>query len=105
MKFEVGDRVKINKQATIDDFTKNFWNGCKFDTLSFLQFYGDEDKTFKVIHLNSKSVDLEDTELKCTKECINVNILRKIEVKEMTIAEIEKELGYPIKIIKEDKED
>lgn len=104
MKFKVGDIVKINKQATIEDFTKNFWNGCCSNTLNFLKKYGHLEKVFKVEFVNEDYLDLLNIEDDTYNELVNVNILKKTEVpiKEMTIVEIEKELGYPIKVIKED---
>lgn len=102
MVFKVGDIVKINKQATIEDFTKHFWNGCQIATLNFIQNYGDKDKTFKVVRLDDECLDLKEIENNCVSKSVNINILKKISVKEMTISEIEKELGHPIKIIKED---
>ena len=40
--FKVGDKVRINKQATIEDFTKNYWNGCQMGTLDFIRSNADE---------------------------------------------------------------
>ncbi len=102
MEYEIGDRVKINKQATIEDFTKHCWNGCQIDTLKFIQNYGDKDKTFRVVRLDNGCLDLKEIGSDCVNELVNINILKKISVKEMTISEIEKKLGYPIKIINED---
>ena len=104
MKFKVGDKVKINKQATIEDLTKDYWNGCCDNTLRFLNKYGIYVKIFEVKYVNEDYLDLINIEDDTYNEYVNVNILKKIEtpVKEMTIAEIEKELGYPIKVIKED---
>lgn len=102
MKFEIGDRVKINKRATIEDFTKDFWNGCQVNTLDFLRSYGDKDKLFKVIYVDNNYLDIKDIENNHLFELVNINIFEKVEIKEMTIAEIEKELGYPIKVVKED---
>lgn len=99
MKFKVGDKVKINKQATIEDFTKDSWNGCQENTLNFLRSYGGEDKIFKVIYVDNDYLDIKDIENNHLLELVNINIFEK--VKEMTITEIEKELGYPIKVIKE----
>lgn len=104
MKFKVGDKVKINKQATIEDLTKHFWNGCCSNTLIFLDKYGHLEKVFKVEYVDENYLNLINIEDDTRNEYVNVNILKKIEtpVKEMTISEIEKELGYPIKVIKED---
>lgn len=102
MIYEVGDLVKINKQATIEDFTKHCWNGCQINTLKFIENYGDKDKTFRVVHLGDEYLNLKEIGGNCVYEVVNINILKKISVKEMTISEIEKELGYPIKVIRED---
>lgn len=102
MEYEIGDIVKINKQATIGDFTKNCWNGCQTDTLDFLREYGAEDKTFRVVRIDDGCLDIKEIGSNYVNELVNINILKKMQVKEMTIHEIEKELGYPIKIIRED---
>lgn len=99
-KFDIGDIVKINRNATIHDFTKNFWNGCKSDTLKFIGLYGSEekqDKTFRVIRTHSDG----DIEVAGFDYIVNGNIFELVKVKEMTVEQIEKELGYKIKIIKE----
>ncbi len=96
MKFQVGDKVKINTQSTIEDFTKNHWGGCQIGTLNFIQGYGDINKEFIVEESYDRYVRLKG-------RFVNNNILQLVEKvkKEMTIAEIEKELGYSIKIVKE----
>ena len=102
MEFQVGDLVKINKQATIEDLTKNHWNGCQSNTLEFLKKYVDKDKTFEVVSNYEDFLNIKEIGSNYLIELVNSNILKKIQVKEMTVSEIEKELGYPIKIIKED---
>lgn len=107
---KVGDTVRINKKATIEDFTKNYWNHCKLDTLEFIEKEGDSDEIFVV----KNKIDNDCVSLKKKKsdygyyvfyENVNINILEKIEedVKEMTIEEISKELGYKIKIKEEEE--
>jgi hypothetical protein len=93
-KIEVGDIVKLNKKAKIEDFTKNYWNGCQISTLDFIKNYWN-DEEFIVEDVNDRWAKLEGLLVN-----INILILVKKSKKEMTIAEIEKELGYPIKIIK-----
>lgn len=95
--FNIGDKVKINRQATIEDFTKNNWGGCQIDTLNFIKYYGDINKEFIVEESYDEYVFIKG-------KCVNNNILQLVEKakKEMTISEIEKELGYSIKIVKED---
>ena len=106
---KVGDKVRVNKKATIEDFTKNYWNHCQSDTLDFIEKEGDSDKIFDVISkidndcvcLKRKKSDYDDYD---DYDNVNINILEKIEedVKEMTIEEISKELGYKIKIKEEE---
>lgn len=100
MKFKKGDTVKINKQATIDDMSKNYWNGCQMDTLNFIRRYANRNKIFKINYIsqNNDYVTIND---EIEEYLININILELVDKKEMTILEIEKELGYPIKVIKE----
>ena len=101
-KFKVVDTVKINKQATIEDFTKNHWNGCQNDTLEFIKEYGNTDRTFivnKITPMNNLSV----VEFECVNHNIFELIKKKENVKEMTVSEIEKELGITgLRIKKED---
>lgn len=94
--FNVGDKVKINRQATIEDFTKDHWEGCQIDTLNFIRDYGDMNKEFIVEESYDKYVRLRG-------KYVNKNIIQLVEKvkKEMTISEIEKELGYSIKIVKD----
>ena len=102
---KVGDRVRINKKATIEDFTKNHWNGCQMTTLAFIKQQGDSDKIFVVEEsCNDDCVDLKSKESNEHYILVNINILEKIEedVKEMTIEETSKELGYKIKIKEEE---
>lgn len=77
MNYEVGDIVKINKQATIEDMTKNFWSGCQYTTLEFLRNCAYKDKTFIVIKINGNSVDLQETENCRVYQLVNKNILKK----------------------------
>lgn len=102
---KVGDRVRVNKKATIEDFTKNHWNGCQMTTLAFIKQQGDSDKIFVVEEShNDDCVDLKSEESNEHYIFVNINILEKTEdvVKEMTIEEISKELGYKIKIKEEE---
>ena len=107
MKFKVGDKVRVNKQATIEDFSKDWWNGCQFSTLNFLRTYADKDEIFIVTEQRDRCLRLKEEEKEEEIDGpININIFELVErkeVKEMTIAEIEKELGYPIKVVKEEE--
>ena len=102
LEIEVGDTVRINKQATIEDFTKNHWNGCQMNTLDFIERYGDQDKEFIV-----KKVSNNCLKVSVFGQYVNLNIFELVEkkenVKEMTVSEIEKELGITgLRIKKED---
>lgn len=101
--FEVGDIVKINKNATIDDFTKNHWGGCQYATLDFIRDYADSEKEFTVIETTPNG-HLEFKESKGY--FINKNIFelvkKKETVHEMTVKEIEEKLGIKgLKIVKD----
>ena len=100
---KVGDSVKINKKATLEDLTKNHWNGCQLTTLGFIRTQADSDEIFVVEEShNDDCVDLKSEESNEKYMLVNINILEKTEndVKEMTIEEISKELGYKVKIKK-----
>lgn len=92
MNFEKGDIVRINKQATIEDFTKNHWNGCQIYTLEFIERYGDENKEFVVEKARNNCLEVSNF-----RQCVNSNIFelvkKKENKKEMTVSEIEKALG------------
>ena len=107
MEFKVGDKVKINKYATIYDLSNNFWNGCKDSTLDFISIFSNSNEIFEVkgVHNIDGDVILD----KSRGRYINKNLLTLLErpeIKEMTKEEIEKELGYRIIRISEviDKE-
>jgi hypothetical protein len=99
---EVGDTVRINKKATIEDITKNHWNGCCSVTVNFIKEHGDEEETFVVEGLSIFG------NLLIKGETINSAIFELVskkepEIKELTIPEIEAKFGCKVKIIKEDK--
>lgn len=100
-KFNIGDRVKLNRNATIDDFTKNNWNGCQIDTLAFIKDYGSECKKNKTFTVKNTFSD-GDIEVYGFNSIVNGNIFELVQAKEMTIKEIEEILGYAIKIVKEE---
>lgn len=101
--FEIGDIVRINRNATIHDFTKNHWNGCQSDTLEFIKTYGSEEKQNKTFRVKETYSD-GDVRVSGFDYIVNGNIFELAPVKEMTVQQIETELGYPIKIIKGDNE-
>ena len=74
--FKTGDRVRINKQATIEDFTKNYWNGCQNATLNFIRGNADKEKSFIVTKVTEEYLELEDYD-----EVININIFELVERK------------------------
>ena len=99
LKFEVGDKVKINREITIKELSEDAWNGCQSATLEFIKQYFDSDKMFTVSRIST----MENLELKEFNEVfVNYRLFNVVPLKKMTVSEIEKELGYPIKIIKED---
>lgn len=91
-KFKVGNIVEMDKQKTLGDLIANHWNGCKTDTLRYIENrYSGQSKVTKVIDDGTVELDYD--------LLVNVNILKPILEREMTKDEIEKELGYKIKII------
>lgn len=97
---EVGDTVRIRKDITLEDLTKNYWNGCQIETMDFLKraCHSDFDNEYKVTAVNEKWLKVEGYDLH-----INVKLfelVKKKEVKEMTIEEISEALGYEVKVVK-----
>jgi hypothetical protein len=91
MEFKVGDKVKINKYATIYDLSNNFWNGCKDATLDLISIFSNSNEIFEVkgVHNIDGDVILD----KSRGRYINKNLLTLLErpeIKEMTKEEIEK---------------
>lgn len=95
---KVGDIVEINKNATIEDFISDHWKGVKASTIRLLES-NDFKKKFRVRKIYNEYVYTTIDEDK--EYLLNKKIIQKVEYKEMTKEEIEKELGYKIKI-KED---
>ena len=100
MKFKIGDKVKINKEIKIRELSEDSWNGCQRDTLEFIKQYFDSDKIFTVSNI-SVIGNLELKEFNEDNIIVNYKLFNLVPFKEMTVSEIEKELGYPIKIIEE----
>lgn len=100
MKFKVGDIVKINKKISLKDLTKNYWNGCQLATMEFLKkaSYEDFEEKYKVRGVRDGCVTVENFG-SCVNEAVFVLVERK-KVKEMTVEEISKALGYEVKIVK-----
>lgn len=99
---KVGDIVEINKNATIEDFTSDYWKGVKASTIHLLET-NDFKKEFRVRKIYNEYVyaTIDEYDEYGEEYLLNKKIIQKVEYKEMTKEEIEKELGYKIKI-KED---
>lgn len=97
--FNIGDKVKINKNATIEDFSKNDWNGCQLHTLDFIKAYANKDIIFELVE-----VEDEYCMLKNERRLVNKNILklveRKKEILELTLEDIAKKYETDVKNIK-----
>ena len=98
--FKIGDKVRINKQATIEDFTKNCWNGCQLSTLNFIRSNAAEEKTFIVTKVTEEDLKLEGYD-----EVININIFELAErkAKKVTMKEVCEKFGYDVEIVKEEE--
>lgn len=98
--FKPGDKVRINKQATIEDFTKNYWNGCQLSTLNFIRSNAAEEKTFIVTKVTEEDLKLEGYD-----EVININIFELAErkAKKVTMKEVCEKFGYDVEIVKEEE--
>lgn len=59
-KFKNGDRVKIRKDCTIAEIVKDYWHGCKTDTIDFIENYGDYEKIFTVKRVYGNSLQLKE---------------------------------------------
>ena len=100
-KIEAGDKVAIRKDCTIAELSTNSWNKAFKDTLSFLAEYGkDVQKVFTVKSVSDRgNIVIEDDFNENL--YVNYNLLELVEkkvVKEMTVEEVCKELGYEVKI-------
>lgn len=98
---KIGDKVKLNKNATIKDIIENDWHGCQLSTLNFIENHADDDDDTIYTVTN---VFMGDVHLDGNGGLINSNILILVErpKKKMTVKEICEELGYDVEIIKED---
>lgn len=100
MRFKAGDKVRINRQATIDDFTKNCWNGCQIDTLDFIKRYANREKIFTIVEATTEYLRLENYV-----DAININIFELVEKasKKVTMKEVCEKFGYDVEIVKEEE--
>lgn len=103
MEYKAGDKVRLRKDCTIEELVANKWNRAHKDTLSFFNQYGKEtERLFDVKRVSDRGnpviEDEEGTEL-----FVNYNVLELVErraIKEMTLEEISKALGYEVKIVR-----
>lgn len=107
MGIKVGDLVMIRKECTIEELMANKWNKAHQDTLAFLG--GAElDEVYEVVSISKRGnavIKTEDGE----DLYVNYNLLEVVEQAddedddeepvEMTIDEIQVELGCKIKIV------
>ena len=100
---KIGDKVRIKTSVTLEDIKANHFNGCQLDTMIFLveqsSFGNDFDNTFEIVKVTNQYV-----KLKNVIGLLNKIIFEKIEktekIKEMTVEEISKALGYEVKVVK-----
>ncbi len=98
---EIGDTVKLNKDATIGDLINNYWQGCQMETINILKWHENDEFVVGSVHngyviINGGAVNIN---------VLNINVLKVVKkgTKKMTAEEISKELGYKIEVIGEDK--
>lgn len=105
--FEKGDRVTLNKDITLSDLGKNFWDGAQSSTLNFLSEYLNKNECVFTVTKNVKknltNRDMNSVRLDEYRDdfssTISQIVLKKVDFKEMTLEEIEDQLGYKIKIV------
>lgn len=98
--FKTGDKVRINKQATIEDFTKNYRNGCQRETLVFIQNNANKEKNFIVEEVTDKWLSLKGFD-----GIVNINIFELVErkSKKVTMKEVCEKFGCDVEIVKEEE--
>lgn len=111
MDIRVGDIVQIRRDCTIEELMENKWNKAHKDTLEFLKS-AELDETYEVAGVSGKgNVVIE--EIGESRLYVNYNLLEVVEhadeddddfeddeeATEMTLKEIQEELGYKIKIV------
>lgn len=102
--FEVGDIVTLNREATIEDLVGNKWSGTRSNSCDFLRRF-DESKEFEITELNYRgNCKFKEFEGQTETGFVNKKLLKLVKKaefkKEMSIEDIEKELGYSIKVVK-----
>ena len=112
MYIKVGDIVQIRRDCTIEELMENKWNKAHKDTLEFLRLVKLDD-TYQVSDVSNKgNAIIEAVGGIDNRLYVNHNLLEVVErvygdddcdeddeTMEMTIADIEEELGYKIKIV------
>ena len=102
--FQVGDKVKVRLDCTLEDIFENHCHGCLENTMRFIKSdrYA-QHKVYTIIGVNDKGDIYLDEESNKLNFQIFELVERKENIKEMTVEEISKELGYEVKIVKGDK--
>lgn len=113
MDIRIGDMVQIRRDCTIEELMENKWNKAHKDTLEFLKT-AELDETYEVADISNKgNVVIEAVGNDNSKLFVNYNLFEVVEraddedddyededeATEMTIEEIQEELGYKIKIV------
>ena len=103
---KIGDIVKLDGDVEIGHIIANDWFGCKEDTIRFLHSYSGVDTQLLnngvVINgINSYSVEFVREGENYILPFGMVRPYKRQQIKELTVKEIEKELGYSIKIVME----
>ncbi len=89
-------KVKIKENINLKDLAENNWEGCRSDTLSFLDNYYGREKIFEVF-AESRNYYIINGYL------VNKKCFEEVPIKEMTVEEISEVLGYEVKVVKERK--
>lgn len=99
--FYPGDIVTINDKCRIEDLNRNHSNRCREDTFSFIKADAYTDNhLYKIDYIEDDNICVIDGK-RVNSICLKLVSSQK-KVREMTIEEISKELGYEVKIIKEE---
>lgn len=100
--FEIGEKIKVRLDCTIEELSENKWNKAHKDTLEFLKIC-DLEKTYRINRISPKGnivfEDLTDRPLYVNPELFEYSDGDDEEPVEMTLEQIEEELGYKVKIV------
>ena len=105
----VGDLVKVKTDCTIEELAENKWNKAHKDTLKFLKEC-DLDEEYEVKDVSNRGnavIEINGEDLYVNYNLLEVTASADIideddeddEAVEMTLEEIQEELGYRIKIV------